>query len=683
MEEEDNIVNSEEQLVSLEDASKDRTDPSELQVVTFVNEQFQRAENHRYSDEQRWLKAYKNFRGVYGPDVQFRSDEKSRVFIKVTKTKVLAAYGQIVDVLFGSDRFPLGIEPTTLPEGIADAVHFDMQPAPQEAPQEMPKLKPGETMQSLKERLGPLKEKLAPVEGELKEGPGTTQTQITYHPAQIAAKKMEKKIHDQLEESAANKHLRAIAFECALLGSGVAKGPFLVNKDYPRWDEDGKYNPKIIPVPKVSHVRLWDIYPDPDADNMDDAEFIVQRHKLPRSKVRALKKRPKFRENAIEKALEFGSSYIEKWWETQLDENEAGEAVDRFEVLEYWGFIDVDKLEDMDLDLDIDSEEESVNVNIWICNGQVLRLVVNPFRPMILPYHVVPYELNPYSFFGVGVAENMDDTQTLMNGFMRMSVDNAALSGNLIIEVDESNLVPGQDMTVYPGKIFRRQSGAPGQAIFGTEFPNVAAQNMQIFDKARQLADESTGLPSFAHGQTGVTGIGRTSSGISMLMSAANGSIRTVVKNFDDYLLMPLGKALYHFNMQFDFDKELQGDYEVKARGTESLMANEIRSQRLMQFMSLVQNPMFIPFAKMDYIIREIAKSMDLDPDKVTNNLGDAAIQAKILQQFQQTMMPPEGQQPGAGAPQVPSVGDTSGGGGGNIGIGTSPGPQEQGFTGN
>ena len=42
-----------------------------------------------------------------------------------------------------------------------------------------------------------------------------------------------------------------------------------------------------------------------------------------------------------------------------------------------------------------------------------------------------PYELNPYSFFGVGIAENMDDTQTLMNGFMRMAVDNAVLSGNL------------------------------------------------------------------------------------------------------------------------------------------------------------------------------------------------------------------------------------------------------------
>jgi hypothetical protein len=127
-----------------------------------------------------------------------------------------------------------------------------------------------------------------------------------------------------------------------------------------------------------------------------------------------------------------------------------------------------------------------------------------------------------------------------------------------------------------------------------------------------------------------------------MLMSAANGSIRTVVKNVDDYLLGPLGKAFFSFNMQFDYDPEIKGDLEVKAEGTNSLMANEVRSQRLMQFLGVVQNPALAPFAKMDYIIREIAKSMDLDPDKVANSMTDAAIQAEILKKFQEANPQPE-----------------------------------------
>ena len=51
---------------------------------------------------------------------------------------------------------------------------------------------------------------------------------------------MEKKIHDQLEESHAKKHLRAAAFEAALFGTGVMKGPFAVDKEYPNWDEEGE-----------------------------------------------------------------------------------------------------------------------------------------------------------------------------------------------------------------------------------------------------------------------------------------------------------------------------------------------------------------------------------------------------------------------------------------------------------
>jgi hypothetical protein len=684
----------------IKDSKDDDVDPAVGQIVSLVEERFKRAEDGRYGDEQRWIKAYRNFRGIYGSDVQFTSTEKSRIFVKITKTKVLAAYGQIVEVLFGNNKFPISIDPTTLPEGIAESVFFESDKsirdaqqsgAPQGPTEEDTRLRPGETMQDLKERLGGLKKKLEPVADMLQEGEGNSPSSITFHPAMIAAKKMEKKIHDQLEESNANKQLRNAAFECALFGTGVMKGPFAEDKEYPNWDETGNYDPVFKTIPKTAHVSIWNFYPDPDAANMDEAEYVVERHKMSRTQMRALKRRPFFRETAIDKAIELGESYTREWWEQVMEDDSQESKAERFEVLEFWGYVDVDILEDHDVDIPKEMKDyDQVSVNIWICNGQVLRLVMNPFTPQYLPYYAVPYEVNPYSFFGVGIAENMEDTQVLMNGFMRMAVDNAALSGNLLIEVDETNLVPGQDLSVYPGKVFRRQGGAPGQAIFGTSFPNVSNENMQMFDKARMLADESTGFPSFAHGQTGVSGVGRTASGISMLMGAANGSIRNVVKNVDDYLLGPLAKAFFHFNMQFDYDEEIKGDLDVKALGTESLMANEVRSQRLMQLLGVVQNPALAPFAKMDYIIREIAKSMDLDPDKVVNSMSDAAIQAEILKKFQEqnpeAAPVPQGEVAGTPGQQPPAgaqAQDMTGAGGGTIGTGTAPVPGEQGFAAN
>ena len=683
-------------VVAAED-SLDKIFKEKGSVVGFVKERYKRSEDSRYADEQRWLKAYRNYRGLYGSDVQFTDTEKSRVFVKVTKTKTLAAYGQIVDVLFGNNKFPLTVNPSVLPDGVAESVHINVDPNAENAmgaisdamgkPAPKPylidgdtNLEPGETLIDLQARLAGMEDKLAPVSEKIIEGDGTTGTTVTFHPAMVAAKKMEKKIHDQLQESGATTHLRSMAFEMALLGTGAMKGAFAVDKEYPNWNEDGEYDPIVKTVPECDHVSIWDFYPDPEAKSMDDAEYVVQRHKMSRTQLRKLKSRPYFMDDSVQLAIDKGPDYTQKYWEMTMEDDDTQPTSERWEVLEFWGYVDVKLLEEHGVDIPSElSDLDEVNCNVWISNGEVLRFVLNPFKPTRIPYYAVPYEHNPYSFFGVGIAENMDDTQTLMNGFMRMAIDNAALSGNLIIEVDETNLVPGQDLSVYPGKVFRRQGGAPGQAIFGTKFPNVAGENMQLFDKARVLADESTGFPSFAHGQTGVQGVGRTASGISMLMSAANGSIRTVVKNVDDYLIRPLGKAFFAFNMQFDFDEEIRGDLEVHASGTESLMANEVRSQRLMQFLQVAQNPVLAPFAKMDYIIREIAKSMDLDPDKVTNSMGDAAIQAEILKGFQA----PVPQQAGPEGQGVQDVADTSGGGGSQIGVGTAPLPEEQGFTGN
>ena len=685
---EDDIM-IEDDAIALEDS--DDTSVSDVDVsniIPFVLDRYKRSEDYRYDDEQRWLKAYRNYRGLYGPDVQFTESEKSRVFIKVTKTKTLAAYGQIVDVLFANQRFPLSIEPTELPEGVVADVHFDPKEPEQlrgETAISSPygfagdgkDLPPGATAQSLQEKLGVLESKLEPVAEKLKEGPGKTPTAIAFSPALIAAKKMQKKIHDQLEESGATKHLRNAAFEMALFGTGVMKGPFAVDKEYPNWNDDGEYDPLFKTIPQVNHVSVWNFYPDPDANNMDEAQFVIERHKMSRTQLRNLKRRPYFRSEVINEVIAMGENYTKQYWEDDLSDYAPEHGVDRFEVLEYWGMVDTELLEEQGIDIPKElTEFDELQANVWICNNKLLRMVLNPFKPSKIPYSASPYELNPYSFFGVGIAENMDDTQTLMNGFMRMAVDNAVLSGNLIVEVDETNLVPGQDLSLYPGKVFRRQGGAPGQAIFGTKFPNVSSENMMLFDKARVLADESTGFPSFAHGQTGVSGVGRTASGISMLMGAAQGSTKTVIKNVDDYLLRPLGEGFFRFNMQFDFDPEIKGDLEVKARGTESLMANEVRSQRLMQFLQIASSPALAPFAKFQYVIREIAKSMDLDPDKVTNNMDEAALQAELMKQFQGP--PANQQQPPAGADPM----DPTGAGGGTIGTGVAPTPGEQGFTG-
>jgi hypothetical protein len=676
-------INLEETSIGLEDGTPE--DNASLGgLIGWIEGRYNRSNDARHSDETRWLTSYRNYRGLYGPDVQFTEQEKSQAFIKITKTKVLAAYAQIVDVLFAGSKFPIGIEPSYKPLGVSGPMHFDPKEVTEDKLNELtggsgPK-NPTIARPELLKRSGPFQDQLGRVEDKLREGPGKTPTALTFEPAKEASRKMEKTIHDQLEESEANKHLRSVAFEMSLFGTGILKGPFALQKEYPNWNDEGTYDPVFRTIPKVESVSIWNFYPDPDARNMAEAEYVIERHRLNRSQLRALKKRPFFRPEAIDEAIDFGPSYTPHYWEDTLEDSDMSSSIERYEVLEYWGVVDSDIAEEAELELpDEVVDQDEVQINAWVCNGQVIRLVINPFTPTRIPYHSVPYELNPYSFFGIGLAENMEDTQEIMNGFMRLAVDNAALSSNLLIEIDETNLVPGQDMSVYPGKVFRRQAGAPGQAIFGTKFPNVTGECIQVFDKARQLADEATGMPSFAHGSTGVMGVGRTASGMSMLMGAAAQNIKAVVRNVDDYLLAPLGRSLFSFNMQFNFDKSIRGDLDVVAKGTESLMRNEVRSQRLLQFMQMTGNPSMAPFVKYDYILRELAASMDLDEDKVLNDPREAAIQAEMMAAVAALMpqQPPQQQQQGAPNPE-----DPTGNGGGNIAPGNAPEPGAPGFTG-
>lgn len=671
-----NQLDTDEQFVSADDAlAQDINDVLEDEnkeewnglltshIVQTIQERYEYSKRQRDSDEKRWLDAYRNFRGLYSKNIKFSEQEKSRIFVKVTKTKVVAAYGQLVDVLFGTDKFPISIKSTKVPEGAEEYIHFTAEgaptaegagvpanalttPEPEVSPydvgfegdgMEVPKgAKFSDITQGLKKLL---RGKGSENQDRFAKGAGPS-GEPTFTPARDAAMRMEKLIHDQIQESNGAQELRSAMFEAALLGTGIVKGPFTVNKTLHRWSYDPEtkkreYTPQTVKVPRIEFVSIFDSFPDPNADVMDECEWFIQRHKMSKSNLRALKNRPYFDVDRINQILDLPPNYVREDYENEiLAENSSNMPnQDRYEVLEYWGVMSVKDLKKAGMQFGEEySNIEEVQINAWTCYGKLIRVVLNPFTPKRIPYLAFCYERDPYNFFGVGVAENMSDSQQIMNGHMRMAIDNLRLAGNMVFDVDENALVPGQSMEIYAGKMFKRAAGAPGQAVFGIKFPNTAPENMQIFDKFRQIADESTGIPSYAHGQTGVMSTTRTAAGMSMLMGAASLNVKTVVKNIDDFLLKPLGEAMFQWNMSFyEGEIDIVGDLEVQAGGAASLMQNEIRSQRLTAFGQLLGNPAIAPWIKIPQYIREFVKSLELDPEEFINDQEQAAVYAQLI----------------------------------------------------
>jgi hypothetical protein len=97
--------------------------------------------------------------------------------------------------------------------------------------------------------------------------------------------------------------------------------------------------------------------------------------------------------------------------------------------------------------------------------------------------------------------------------------------------------------------------------------------------------------------------------------------------------------------MQFHPDNAIKGDFDVKARGTSSLVAREVRAQQLDNFSAMVANPADAPFIKRDKLLRQRAEAHELSDvikteDEVkaeTNN--EQALQLQQMQMEQQKLL--------------------------------------------
>lgn len=608
-------------------------------LASRVNKAVQEAITSRYATEQQWLKNLNAYRAIddktmgrNGDRGEFRGSEEFKPYIRTTTVKTRAAFSQIMEALLQNSRFPLLFEPTPVPEGVPELVTGDPNAQGKESQEDFGigyegdgrNVLPGSTQDAMKWQEDD------PLYANMKEGRDVTGQYGQLSPAARAAERMTKIVLDQIEESNGHTELRRAVFESCLLGTGAMKGIFTEEKIIHKW-VDGKYTPEKRKFPKMSFVSVWDLYIDPNAMHINDAEWLIERHRMTAKQLRDLKGRPFFKTEEIDAVIAAGGNYTNQAFEHVVREEDAIMDKSRlWEVYEYWGYISIQEAMELGLPLD-NVTSDQVHVNAWVCNNRVLRVMVNPFLPQRIPYFIFNYETNPYNIYGTGVPETMEDSQKMMNGFARLAVDNLALAGSLVFDVDESVLVPGQDMSIYPGKIFRRQGGQAGSAINGVKFQNTANENIMMFREFRQIADESTGIPSVTHGQTGVSGVGRTSSGLNMILENASLNIKTVIRNIDDDLLNPLGQMLFYWNNQFNYENLPAGDYNIIATGIRSYTKQEIKVQRIQTLLGLAGNPALAPLVRLPYLIRELVKGMDMNPDEAINDMDEAKLYAQLI----------------------------------------------------
>ncbi len=64
----------EDDAIALEDTDDTAVEDADVsKIIPFIVERFQRSEDYRNQDEERWLRSYRNYRGLYGRMYNLRS----------------------------------------------------------------------------------------------------------------------------------------------------------------------------------------------------------------------------------------------------------------------------------------------------------------------------------------------------------------------------------------------------------------------------------------------------------------------------------------------------------------------------------------------------------------------------------------------------------------------------------
>ncbi len=562
----------------------------------------------RATIEQRWLKDLRQYHGEYDLDTKERlkNSDTSEVFVNITRNKSNAAEARIQDMLFPTDDRNWAITPTPVPE------------------------------------LSELKD----VEPE--------KYAVIMRQAKKQAELMQAEIDDQLVEANYQAKARDMMHDAVVLGTGIIKAPCIVGKTKKQWVED-EYGNTVLNIvedvtPSAEYVSIWDFYPDMTALKLDDCDFFFERHKWNKKQLRQFAKLPNV---FIEQVQNVASTQKGEFSATDREndirsitgvQTHANDT--RYEIWEYHGAISKEELavalmlqDDPMFEADeLDALNDEIEATVFLSSrGTVLKVALNPMDTQERPYSALAWEKDDGSVFGFGIPYLMRTAQAIINSAWRMMIDNSgqAVTDQVVVNSEIVEPVDGK-WTLGAKKMWRLTDVTRSvQEAFGVfETRNHQAEYANIIQMARQFADEETNMPLIAQGEQS-SHVTKTSSGMAMLMNSANIVLRRAVKNWDDDVTTPVITRFYDWNMQFNNNKSIKGDYCIRARGSSALLVREKQQENLMIFANVsAQNPELFAMRDWEGLDREMAKALEVPYENIT--LTEEDIQQRQQQAAQQ-----------------------------------------------
>lgn len=606
------------------------------QLAGFIRNQFVQMRRHRDHITAGWshrlITAVRTFQGNYSPTqlAEIKKFGGSEVYARIVAVKCRGASSLLRDVYLSPDR-SWAVEATpdpAVPPEISATIHQLVS---------------------------------TEVQSAVASGQQVTETQIRDRVSQLesAARDAAKKRAAEQADLATDKideiltdggFYRAIAdflVDLPIFPYAVIKGPTVRIIQTVKW-EGGSAVTQQTPRLFWDRVSPFDIYWTPGVSNIEDAS-IVERIRLTRADLNDLLDLPGYDHDAIRGVLtDYADGLLDTYDQTDSEranlENRENPYLNTSAVitgLEFHGNVQGTML--LQYGIDPESIQDPLRdyfVQAWMVGRYVIKVQLSPSPRKRHPYYVTSFECMPGSPVGNGLPDILDDIQTACNATLRSLINNISIASGPQVVVNDERMMEGEDNDeLYPWKRWHVKNDPFGNAAAQkpVDFfqPQTQAQELfGVYSQFANLADELSAIPRYLTGaQAGA--IGRTASGLAMLMGNASKILQTVAANIDRDVIDPVLRGLHDILMLTDTSGTLTGDESIKVMGVQVAVQKETQRSRQLEFLQTTANSIDLQIIGprgRAAVLRSVAQTIGLDGQEIVPSDTELAAQQKAAE---------------------------------------------------
>lgn len=499
------------------------------------------------------------------------------VNFNITSPIVKGIVGLIRDVFSNSIETPFTIKATPQPD-LNDEMTRNVMGAVMEQLRSMPMMTPEMLEQALAEQGQMLKNAAIQEQQKL---------------ANIAADRMNTLIQDRLRDADWLRQFGDFIYNFVVYPTAIIKTPAVSMKPWKKWNGQRMVVDHKL-VRGVENISPFDFYPAPNAQTVQDAEYVIEVRKCSRSELVGYYTAPGYDREGIRQVLsEMPTGYLEpredgKDHNPEVDTAEyhiglEDDAQGFYDCVGFYGAIRGELLEEFGVE--VGDPDLSYEAEIWTVRDIVIKAVLNPDITGQRPFYAASFEPIPGAFWGECPVTRLRDVQRVCTATIVSMVRNMGLASGVLGEVESDRVIDEEEVNVIlPNTIREVKSvmGMQGRAYNFYTVPDISQQLLSVFERFMQYGYETIGIPRVAFGSTENIGtLGRTSGGVAMVLNQASKSVKFALRVLEENVIEPVVQSYIDYELMYSMDTTIKGDIRVHARGVSGIVEKENQESKL------------------------------------------------------------------------------------------------------